>query len=102
MRHSSFRDVQYRLAFLSEEESVVDQMERLEAEIGRAVETISQLRLERDDLKKQNGSLQQALERQRTEMEAIKTEQGHQREEVRQKIESMLAQLDGIHTAEGK
>jgi len=80
----------------------VDQMERLEAEIVRAVQVISQLRLERDDVKKQCEALQQTVERQRAEIEGMKSEQDQRREEVRQKIEAMLAQLDAIHAGEQK
>ena len=80
----------------------MDQMERLEAEIGRAVQTISQLRLERDDVKKQCEALQQTVERQQAEIAGMKAEQDQRREEVRQKIETMLAQLDTIHAGEKK
>ncbi len=80
----------------------MDQMERLEAEIVRAVQVISQLRLERDDVKKQCEALQQTVERQRAEIEGMKSEQDQRREEVRQKIEAMLAQLDAIHAGEQK
>ena len=80
----------------------MDQMERLEAEISRAVQTISQLRTERDEVRKQCEALQQTVERQQTEIDGMKADQDQRREEVRQKIESMLAQLDTIHSGEKK
>jgi FtsZ-binding cell division protein ZapB len=80
----------------------VDQMERLEAEISRAVEIISQLRSERDDLKGRCESLQKTVETQQSEIDGLKSDGTQRREEVRKKIESMLAQLDSVGLGEGK
>lgn len=75
-------------------------MERLEAEIGRAVEMISQVRLERDDLKKRCEALQQTLERQQAEIEGLKAEGAQRREDVRSRIEAMLGRLDAVNVRE--
>lgn len=74
----------------------MDQMERLEVEIGRAVEIISQVRLERDDLKKRCEALQQTVERQGAEIEGLKAEGAQRREEMRSRIEAMLNRLDAV------
>jgi FtsZ-binding cell division protein ZapB len=77
-------------------------MERLEAEISRAVEIINQLRSERDALKGRCDALQGTVERQQSEIDGLKSDGAQRREEVRKKIESMLAQLDSVGLGEGK
>ncbi|MSS70503.1 MAG: hypothetical protein EXS64_03335 [Candidatus Latescibacteria bacterium] len=78
----------------------MDQMERLEAEIGRAVEIIGQIRLERDDLKKQCETFQNTVERQQAQIEGLKSEGEKRREEMRTRVESMLARLDAVKLGE--
>ena len=80
-----------------------DQLERLEAEIDRAVRAIEGLRAERDDLRKQCESLQETVGRQREEVEGLKSDMDRlnsegerRREDVRTRVESMLARLDSI------
>ena len=84
-----------------------DQMERLEAQVQRAVETIGLLRGEREDLRKQCRDLEETAKQQKVEIDSLKskvdelsTTDEQRREEIRRKVASMLEQLDAIKIEE--
>ena len=85
-----------------------DQMERLEAQVQRAVETIGLLRGEREDLRKQCRDLDETVKQQKVEIDSLKSKvddlsltDEQRREEIRRKVASMLEQLDAIKIEEG-
>ena len=85
-----------------------DQMERLEAQVQRAVETIGLLRGEREDLRKQCRDLEETVKQQKVEIDPLKSKvddlsskDEQRREEIRRKVASMLGQLDAIKIEEG-
>ena len=93
------------------EEEVQQGVTRLEAEIDRAVGLIERLRREKAELEQQSNELQDKFAQQERELTELRTERDQlkkvyednaslidHREEIQQKIETMLTRLDAVHS----